>query len=202
MSQRPAAGTTTRRLPRLAVASIAVEAHANQATAGPRRRRARYPEDHMLKTAVEATTLIGVAAAVIAGAFYAMGTVAYLSYLNALGFDAHQFASAGLELQLMGLTYMAVPAIYIIGWLIVIVAGTIAIMKRVDARCQKLEQKPKLRVLGAVICGAVIGLAMYWLGVPGIDLQTVALGAALIHLILVPRVLAATMAGRPFSLCA
>ena len=60
-------------------------------------------EDHMLKTATEVVKLIGVAAAIIAGSFYAMGTVAHVAYLDAFGFDAHQFPPLGLELHVLGL---------------------------------------------------------------------------------------------------
>jgi hypothetical protein len=67
----------------------------------------------MLKTAFEAATLIGVAVAIIAGSYYALGTVAHFSRLDALGFDAHQFPSAGLELHLTGFWSSLNPAPYI-----------------------------------------------------------------------------------------
>lgn len=49
----------------------------------------------MLKRAVEAATLIGIVVAVVGGWFYALGTLAQLVYLKALGFDAHQFPPLG-----------------------------------------------------------------------------------------------------------
>jgi hypothetical protein len=65
----------------------------------------------MLKTVMEGATLIGVAVAVLAGSFYAVGTIAYLSYFKGLGFDAHQFPALGFELQVTGFTYSLLPAL-------------------------------------------------------------------------------------------
>lgn len=56
----------------------------------------------MPKIALEAAALIGVVAAVLAGSFHALGTVAHLAYYNALGFDAHQFRELGSELHVVG----------------------------------------------------------------------------------------------------
>lgn len=99
----------------------------------------------MWKTVAEVATAIGVAAAIIAGWLYAMGTVAYLEYFVALGFDAHQFPSAGLEMQVMGLAFVMKPTIYLAA-LIVIYAGVIVGMKRAEPWIAKWEQRLQKRL--------------------------------------------------------
>ena len=79
----------------------------------------------MLKTAVEAATLIGVAAAIIAGSFYALGTVAHFSHLNALGFDAPSIPLRWIGAAMTGFWSSLTPALYII----FVVANMIAVIK-------------------------------------------------------------------------
>ena len=43
----------------------------------------------------ETAALIGVVVALIAGSFYAMGTVAHLAYFDGLGFDDHLSGGPG-----------------------------------------------------------------------------------------------------------
>jgi hypothetical protein len=66
----------------------------------------------MLKIALEAAALIGVVAAVIAGSFYALGTVAHFAYFNALGFDVHQFPAFG-SVSAVYVAYVALPALFL-----------------------------------------------------------------------------------------
>lgn len=77
----------------------------------------------MSKTVLEAAALVGVVIAAIAGSLYALGTVAYLGRLDALGFDAHQFPPLGAELHVTGTVYARLPAL-----LIAVVASVYAIM--------------------------------------------------------------------------
>ena len=67
----------------------------------------------MPKIALEAAALIGVVAAVLAGSFHALGTVAHLAYYNAVGFDAHQFRELGSELHVVGMLYAVLPALVV-----------------------------------------------------------------------------------------
>ncbi len=59
----------------------------------------------------DTAALIGVVAAIIAGVTYALGTLAHLSYFDALGFDGHQFPALSSELQLLGGLLGAIPAL-------------------------------------------------------------------------------------------
>lgn len=151
----------------------------------------------MPKIALEAAALIGVVAAIIAGSFYALGTVAYFTHLDALGFDAHQFPSAGLELQLTGFwSFVAIPAVFFV---VLAAAGVIGGMKLADTWLQKLEQEISQRPIkrwlvgGAMVIAAtaVITTTAGWLyALGGINLWMVALIAVLVPWsVLVPRLL-------------
>lgn len=59
----------------------------------------------------EIATLIGVVVAVLAGVTYALGTVALLSYYEALGFDGHQFTPIIPEAQVFGGLLGALPTL-------------------------------------------------------------------------------------------
>jgi hypothetical protein len=111
----------------------------------------------MPKTAVEAATLIGVAAA----SFYAMGTVAHLSYLNALGFDAHQFPPVGLELHLEGVEYTVWPAL-VVGGVALAYACLFALTDRFAGWLSRAPAKWRIPLALVMMAAVSVAVAAYF----------------------------------------